>query len=284
MNKTRKLAIAFLFVVGGVLALVTAAARSRRAPQVTISPLATRTVAPSRSAELLTEYALTAQDGQEFRSGDLTGKPHVVNFFFASCPSFCRMQSMEVQKLAAQFGADGVVFLSITCDPDNDSPVALQRYAGMFNADPEHWKFLTGDMLLLRRIGAEIYGVPVDTQTHSEHLIVIDKWGQPRGRFRWRNHPQELVELKELLPKLLAETEPPPEPPKKLALVIDEETGLLVTPQARAENAAGQDELQASSETPSKLEATTDATLADEATSEPLSESDAAASSTRPEP
>ena len=122
MNKSAKLALAFLFLVGGVLALVTAAARSRRAAQVTMSTLATHTVTPSHSAELLTEYALTAQGGQEFRSADLAGTPHVVNFFFASCPSFCRMQTMEVQKLAADYGADGVVFLSITCDPDNDSP------------------------------------------------------------------------------------------------------------------------------------------------------------------
>ncbi|MDP6721491.1 MAG: SCO family protein [Pirellulaceae bacterium] len=295
MNKTGKLAIAFLFLVGGVLALVTAAARSRRAPPATISPLATPTLARSNSTEILTEYTLTEQSGQEFRSADLTGTPHVVNFFFASCPSYCRMQSMEVQKLAAEFGPDGVLFLSITCDPDNDSPAALQRYAGMFNADPENWKFLTGDMLLLRRIGAEIYGVPVDTQTHSEHLIVIDKWGQPRGRFRWRNHPEELVELRALLPKLLDETEPPPEPPKKPAPVFDEETGLPIVPPADSANAARQvesqspqvksrapqEESQSPQETPSKLEAAADEQPVDEATPEPLPEPETAAPSTR---
>ena len=151
----------------------------------------------------------------------------------------------------------------------------------MFNADPEHWKFLTGDMLLLRRIGAEIYVVPVDTQTHSEHLIVIDKWGQPRGRFRWRNHPEELVELRELLPKLLDETEPPPEPPKKPPPVFDEETGLPIAPPADSANAARQVESQSPQETPSKLEATADEQPVDEVTPEPLPEPETAASSTR---
>jgi len=229
MNKTAKLAIAFVLLVGGVLALVTAAARSRREPSVALKPLATQTVARQGAGELLTEYALTEQGGRPFHSTDLAGTPHVVNFFFASCPSYCRMQTMEVQKLVAEFGPQGVVFLSITCDPQNDTPAALKTYADMFNAKPDQWKFLTGDMLLWRRIGGEMYSVHVDTQTHSEHLIVVDKWGQPRGRFAWRNHPEEMAELKALLPKLLAETEPPPpeEPPKP---VIDEETGLLIVP------------------------------------------------------
>ena len=70
------------------------------------------------------------------------------------------MQSMEVQKLAAEFGPQGIVFLSITCDPDNDSPGALQTLCqGCSTPIHEHWKFLTGDMLLLRRIGAELYSV-----------------------------------------------------------------------------------------------------------------------------
>lgn len=238
MNTTAKLAIAFLLLVGGVLALVTAAARNRREPPVSMKSLATQTAARDLSKSWLTEYTLYQQGGQEFRSADLAGTPHVVNFFFASCPSYCRMQTMEVQKLAAEFGPRGIVFLSITCDPDNDTPAALQRYASMFNAKPDQWKFLTGDMLLLQRIGGEMYQLTVDRQTHTEHLVVVDKWGKVRGRFRWQQHPEELAELKALLPKLLAETEPPPEPAAEPAIVIDEETGLPMKP---AKPAAGSD-------------------------------------------
>ncbi len=233
MNKNAKMAIAFLCLVGGVLALVTAAVRSRREPAATLKPLATEESPREPAAEWMTEYTLTQQSGEAFHSADLAGTPHVVNFFFASCPSYCRMQSQEVQKLAAEFGPQGVTFLSITCDPDNDSPAALTKYASLFNANTEHWKFLTGDILTLRRVGAEMYEVPVDTQTHSEHLIVVDKWGEPRGRFRWQKHPEELAELKELLPRLLAETEPPaPESPPQP--VIDEETGRIMTPSPTA--------------------------------------------------
>ncbi len=105
-----------------------------------------------------------------------------------------------------------VVFLSITCDPDNDTPAALTQYASIFSADPKHWLFLTGDLLLLRRIGAEMYELAVDTQTHSEHLVLVDRWGKVHGRYRWRNHPGELTEMKQAFAELLAQTEPPEEP------------------------------------------------------------------------
>jgi cytochrome oxidase Cu insertion factor (SCO1/SenC/PrrC family) len=287
MNSTKKLALVFLLFIGGVLTLVTAVARSRREPPVTMGPLSTRKVASSLPSDFLTEYTLTQQGGQEFHSADMTGTPHVVNFFFASCPSYCRMQSMEVQKLVEKFGPDGVVFLSITCDPDNDTPAALTSYADRFNADQRQWKFLTGDMLLLRRIGAEIYGVPVDTQTHSEHLVVIDKWGQPRGRFRWRNHPHELGELTELLPKLLLETEPPVESPKKTAFVIDEETGRLVAPGDQSEETKPQVESPARAESPvqteaeAETEAETEEVPVDEATTAPIPESNNGTSPSR---
>jgi cytochrome oxidase Cu insertion factor (SCO1/SenC/PrrC family) len=285
MNNSGKLAIAFIFLVGGVLALVTAAARSFREPPVSIVPLSSHEVTSDLPTDLLTEYTLTQQSGEEFSSGELAGTPHVVNFFFASCPSYCRMQSMEVQKLAKKFGPEGVVFLSITCDPDNDSPAALQSYADMFSANTEEWKFLTGDMLLLRRIGVELYGVPVDKQTHSEHLIVIDKWGQSRGRFRWRNHPWEMAKLTELLPKLLVETEPPPpEAPTEPAFVVDEETGRLVPAGDHATGAERQQESPVTSETSGESEATTYETTADKEKPAPLPESETAAPHTQADP
>jgi len=247
------LAIAFLLLVGGVIALVTATARGRREPVASFEPISTEVVARDQS-DWMTEFTLTQQGGDEFRSADLAGTPHIVNFFFASCPSYCRMQTMEVQKLAAEFGPQGVLFLSITCDPDNDSPAALQQYANMFNANTEHWKFLTGDIQRLRRIGAEMYEVAVDTQTHSEHLIVVDKWGNTRGRFRWQKHPEELAAMKELLPQLLAETEPP-EPAEAPKMVVDEETGLPVTKATTTQRTTTQPSVaSASNETTSNSE------------------------------
>ena len=111
-------------------------------------------------------------------------------------------------KLAKEFGPQGVVFLSITCDPANDTPVALALYAQEFAADSDQWLFLTGDLPYLKRVGAEMYFLPVDVGTHSELFVVVDKWGQIRKRFSWKD-PQDVADLKKFLTELLAETDRP---------------------------------------------------------------------------
>jgi cytochrome oxidase Cu insertion factor (SCO1/SenC/PrrC family) len=207
------LPLAVVCLAAGVLTLVTAASlRRREAERVVESQRLNAVVEPSPAqgaAEWMTEYALTERSGRRFHSGDLKGRVHVVNFFFSTCPSVCRMQSGQVQQLAADFGDEGVVFLSITCDPQNDTPAALERYASLFNADPNHWLFLTSsDLNYLRRVGAEVYQVPVDKQAHSERLVVMDRWGGRRGAFYW-NDPAEMAEMRQLLHQLLAEKAPP---------------------------------------------------------------------------
>jgi len=224
MNKTVIVSLALVLFAAGAITLVTAATMARRqAPEpVQVETLLEEPVALA-TQEWLTEYTLTERDGKPFHSRDLDGTVHVVNFFFASCPSYCRMQTMEVQKLAREFGPQGVKFLSITCDPENDSPEALRSYAELFNADEEDWLFLTGDLLLLRRIGSEMYQVMVDKQLHTEHLIVVDKWGKIRGQFKWKDDPKELATMKESLEELLVETEPPPEPEPAPAVQLEED-------------------------------------------------------------
>ena len=113
-----------------------------------------------------------------------------------------------MRDLHQEFGKQGVVFVSITCDPESDTPGVLQNYSQMFSANPEHWKFLTGDLLYIRRIGAEIFGLPVGKQTHSEDMIVTVRWGKIRGRYHW-NNPQQIAQMKLDLAALLAEKEPP---------------------------------------------------------------------------
>ena len=71
------------------------------------------------------------------------------------------------------------------------------------------WLFLTGKLIYIRRVAGELFSVALDKQTHTERLIVCDKWGKIRGTFHW-NKLNEITELKLLAHKLLAETEPPP--------------------------------------------------------------------------
>jgi protein SCO1/2 len=201
-------AAAIVCLAAGLLTFVTAASSRLRPADVevrTLSVVPEPSPAPAPAAEWMKEYTLTERSGATFHSRELQGQVHVVNFFFSSCPSVCRLQSGKVRELAQQFGPQGVRFLSITCDPQTDTPAALQQYARLFDADPEDWLFLTSDDLnYLRRVGAEVYQVPVEKQLHSERLIVVDQQGTLRGAFHW-NQPPEMVELRKTLQLLLAE-------------------------------------------------------------------------------
>ena len=170
-----------------------------------------RRVPSSGQARWLTEFELTDRSGQRVGSAELKGRVHVVNFFFSTCPQTCLQQNKTLEGIQRQYGPKGVQFVGITCDPVTDTPSTLQDYANRhFPAAGDSWWFLTGDMLYIRRIAAEIYRVPLDERTHTERFIVIDKWGNQRGQFHW-SQPAELTDLRRLLDKLLAEQSPPPE-------------------------------------------------------------------------
>lgn len=156
----------------------------------------------------INEFTLTERSGKPFQSQDLAGEVWVASFFFASCPSSCRAQNELISRLHAEFGPKGVTFVNISCDPETDTPERLREYARIFNADPEQWLFLTGDLTYIRRIGAEKFGVPVDKQAHVDRLLVVDRWGKVRGGFNWHD-PLKVDELKATLTELLSETEPP---------------------------------------------------------------------------
>jgi protein SCO1 len=132
----------------------------------------------------------------------------VVSFFFSSCPANCLRQNMQVRDVEQAYTGKDVVCVSITCDPDIDSPERLAEYAVKLNASSDQWLFLTGKLIYIRRIAGELFGVALDKQTHTERLIVCDKWGKIRGTFLW-NKLDEMAQLRILVDKLLAETEPP---------------------------------------------------------------------------
>ena len=72
--------------------------------------------------------------------------PVVVNFFFASCASICPVMTATLSQMREQLGSEGrsVKTVSITIDPDQDTPDVLKSYAGRFSAGPG-WTFVTAD-------------------------------------------------------------------------------------------------------------------------------------------
>ena len=87
-------------------------------------------------------------------------------------------------------GNDGVKFLSLTCQPENDSVSVLKQYADSMKVDTKQWQFLTGNKLELYRTARESFhiddpknnvGKIEDQFLHSQFLSLVDKSGKVRG-------------------------------------------------------------------------------------------------------
>src|ERR1700730_10893969 len=106
-------------------------------------------------------FTLTSQDGMPVALADLRGKVVALAFIYTGCPDICPMltqKMVDVQDaLGAAFGAK-VAFVSITLDPEHDTPEVLQDYAQFWGAKPEGWSFLTGSLDAVRDLTRR-YGV-----------------------------------------------------------------------------------------------------------------------------
>ncbi len=149
-------------------------------------------------------FELMSAQEETFDTASLQGDVWIASFFFTACPSICKMQNQQIAILQEEFADDGVKFVSITCDPDNDTPAVLRQYAESFQAKPGVWTFLTGDMQKLKEVTEESFQVAFETQTHSDRLMVVDKEGKLRGTFR-ATDSTEFLRAKKMLKELLAE-------------------------------------------------------------------------------
>jgi protein SCO1/2 len=140
---------------------------------------------PPEDEAWLSRFELTERSGKLVKSEQLLGQPYVVSFFFSTCPSVCPQQNQKIKELQEQFAGRGVRFLSISVDPEKDTPEVLREYAARFGADEDQWLFLTGDLTYIRRIGGEIFQQPIDKGFHTERFVLVDDEGKIEGFYSW---------------------------------------------------------------------------------------------------
>jgi len=178
--------------------------------------------------EWIKKFTLTERSGELFHSDQMEGQVWVGSFFFSRCPSICFMQNTKIKELREQLGDTDVTFVSISTDPEHDTPTVLSEYAQVFRANSENWLFLTGDNLHIKRIGSEFFQVSAGKEDHSTELVLVDKWGTIRGGYDWKK-PEMLTELHNAIKEAVSETEPPqPEPVKPRT--IEEEGDIFDAP------------------------------------------------------
>ena len=102
----------------------------------------------SAAQKYFTDVELTNQDGKKVRfySDILKGKTVVVNAFFTTCTSVCPPMNRNMEKIQEALGdrvGRDVFLVSMTVDPETDTPARMKEYAQKFHAGPG-WIFLTG--------------------------------------------------------------------------------------------------------------------------------------------
>lgn len=136
------------------------------------------------------QFTLTSQDGKQIALADLRGKVVAVAFFFtlcsATCPVLTPMMSLVQDRLGPDFGTN-VGFVSITIDPERDTPEMLKLYAQMYGADVPGWHFLTGEPPIIQDVTRR-YGVFASKTAdgdieHSFLTSVIDRHGIIRVQY-----------------------------------------------------------------------------------------------------
>ena len=103
-------------------------------------------IASTQVGPPLTEFELTDRSGEPFRTADMKGKVWVASYFFSSCPGSCIRLNENIKFLHNMPELKDVTWVSITCDPDNDTTAVLKKYADQWQADPDRWLFTRADL------------------------------------------------------------------------------------------------------------------------------------------
>jgi protein SCO1/2 len=129
------------------------------------------------------EFTLTDQLGHTVNSSDFRGKVLAINFIYTRCPlpDVCPRLAANFATLQRRFPealGTGLMFISVTVDPDYDTPAVLATYAKRWSADYRGWRFLTGDVANLAAGLGEVYWSDEGSIGHNSTTSIIGRDGR----------------------------------------------------------------------------------------------------------
>jgi protein SCO1/2 len=135
-------------------------------------------------------FELINQDCVKISNNSYNGKVYVLEFFFSKCPTICPKMNESMLILEKTFfGNPNFGIVSITIDPEHDTPHVLKQHAEMLGVKSSNWNFLTGDkdyIFNLANKGFNLYAGEnkkvVGGFEHSGLFALIDKKGNIRCR------------------------------------------------------------------------------------------------------
>ena len=136
------------------------------------------------------ELALVDQSGQPLTLKDLQGKVVLLTFTYSSCADVCPLITAAMAALQQRLTAaerQQVFFLSVTTQPEVDTPAVLHAYANRLGADLASWAFLTGHPQAVQEVW-QAFGLTVKRRAkgvvdHPAWTLLIDREGMVRYRY-----------------------------------------------------------------------------------------------------
>jgi len=141
------------------------------------------------------DFTLTDQNGKKISNKDMLGKVYVVEFFFSTCPTICPIMNTNMRFVEDQINDPNFGIISISIDPEHDTPEILKKHAHKIGAKSPNWHFLTGDRTYIGNLADEFEIYVGDKEddaeslNHSGMFALVDKKGNLRCRYDENNKP-----------------------------------------------------------------------------------------------
>ena len=155
-------------------------------------------------------FSLVGADSRSITLEDLKGKVWVASFIFTKCSGICPIMMGQMHQLQSEFTDHELRFVSITVDPEYDTPKVLAGFGSQHGVDSNRWLFLTGNKEAVFKIARNGFRLTTeDSQEnqdeqilHSPHFVLIDREAQIRGYYDGTNL-EAMEKLRTDLKKLL---------------------------------------------------------------------------------
>ncbi|MEX0944408.1 MAG: SCO family protein [Balneolaceae bacterium] len=155
------------------------------------------------------DFRLTNQFNEEVRFPDkYEGKIMLVGFVYTHCPDICPVityNMMDIQE--AINDEERFMLVSVSFDPQRDTPEVLSEYASNYRLNQNNWQLLTGDVQIIESLLEKLEigtlksptrfsdsGTPIYFIDHTDKITLIDKKGQIR-----RNYPGSELDKSEVI-------------------------------------------------------------------------------------
>lgn len=153
------------------------------------------------NSEFLSKLQLKDQEGKLFTGSTLKGKLWVVSFIFTRCQGPCPMMTQKMKSLEEGYkDIPEVKFVSVSVDPEYDTPAKLKEYGIRYKVNFDRWSFLTGDKARIIELATKAFEVPAgeDPNMHGTKFVLVDDKGVIRGQFD-PNDRKSLWELRKAI-------------------------------------------------------------------------------------